>query len=142
MSYVFRLSRLRSAGVCAHVPRDHVAATGGVRAGRAAVRLLARVGPLVRREMVRPRENLTANPTRVRFDPAVQSSVPREHIGPREPPSTDFALVGPRRLRGPAAVPRRDVLGQAIVNRERLPARIARVARQFVVLLLLFDGEV
>lgn len=64
-------------GVSPHVSRDHVPATGCVRALGALVGLFAGVGALVSGQMVRSGEYLTANPARVRFDPRVESHVSR-----------------------------------------------------------------
>jgi len=44
-----------------HVPGDHVPATGGIRALRTLVGLLAGVGPLVGGQVIRAREHLAAD---------------------------------------------------------------------------------
>lgn len=62
-------------GVSPHVSRDHVPATGCVRALGALVRLFAGVGALVSGQVIRSGEYLSANPARVRFDPCVESHV-------------------------------------------------------------------
>lgn len=87
--HVIRLvSRMRS-----HVPRDHVAAAGGVGALWTLVGLLAGVGALMSGEVIGAREDLPAHAARVRFDARVQSHVAGEHVAARKGPLTYLAKV-------------------------------------------------
>lgn len=89
---------LGAAQVRPHVARDHVAPARGVRARRAAVRLLARVRALVSGQVVGAREHLSARRARVRLDPAVQARVPSQHVGPSELPKAYITLIGAHAL--------------------------------------------
>jgi len=79
--------------VSAQMSGDHVAPAGGVGALRAAVGLLAGVRPLVRAQVVRAREDLTASAARVRFEARMQAHVTRQHVAPGERPLAHVALV-------------------------------------------------
>lgn len=144
------LCRWWSARVGPHVTSDHVSATGGVGAGGTAVGLLARVRPLVRREVIWAREHLPARSARVRLHPTVQPRMTCQHVGTRKTPVADLTLVSSSGVGSPAAVPGRDVLSQPIVNTKCLSASAADVSRTLSELLLglqllrclWFDGQV
>ena len=83
----------RALVVRAHVTGDHVAAACGVRALGAAVRLLARVSPFVRVEVVAAREHLPTVRALVRLESGVESHVSSQHVAARERPVAHLAVV-------------------------------------------------
>ena len=110
------------------LPCDHVPPAGGVGAGRALVRLLPRVGPLVRGEVVRSAEHLLTHPAGVGLESGVETHMPRQHVAPREAPPADLTEVGlGRRLRLVGLVARGHVLCQTIVEGELLPTNRAPI---------------
>lgn len=114
------------------MPRDHVAATSGVGAGRASVRLLTCMRALVGRQVVGAGEHLPAGGAGVRLDAAVQTGVPGQHVGASEAAATDLALVSPDDVRCPLPVPRGHVFGQPVVHGESLPASVTHVPGSFM----------
>jgi hypothetical protein len=108
----------------AHVPRDHVSTTSGVRTLRTPVRFLTCVSSLVGGEVVGAREHLSAHATRVRFDARVETHVSGEHVAPGERPLAHLAQVRFGRLLRLLLrlVSRRHVFRETVVQAEHLSA--------------------
>ena len=103
------------------LPGDHVSPAGRVGTGRALVRLLPGVSPLVGGQVVAPAEHLVAHPARVGLEAGVQAHEAGQHVAPGKTAVAYFTEVG---LGGGllfvGLVPGGNVLGKAVVERELL----------------------
>lgn len=79
--------------MCPHVARYHVPTTSGIGALGTLVWLLTSVRPLVRRQVVGPGKDLSADLAGVRFDSRVQAHVPRQHIRAGEGPLANVTTI-------------------------------------------------